>query len=57
MELVDPDEDSHFYEDGSVYGVVLAGENTYQIILDFEQDDDYGNDYLLNYGEQLQNVR
>jgi hypothetical protein len=54
MELVDPDEDSHFYEDGSVYGVVLAGENTYQIILNFEQDDDYGNDYLSNYGEQLQ---
>ena len=47
MELVDPDEDSHFYEDGSVYGVVLAGENTYQIILNFEQDDDYGNDYLF----------
>ena len=54
MEMVDPDVDSHFYEEGQVDGVVLAGENLYQIILSFEQDDDYGNEYLLNYAEQLE---
>lgn len=54
MELVDPDVDSHFYEEGQVDGVVLEGESVYQIILNFEQDDDYGNEYLLNYAEQLQ---
>lgn len=54
MELVDPDEDSHFFEEGSVYGVVLGGVNTYQIILNFEQDDDYGNSFFEYLREQLQ---
>jgi hypothetical protein len=54
MELVDPDVDSYFYEEGQVDGVALAGDDGYTIILTFEQTDEYGNEYVLNYAEQLE---
>ena len=51
-EVVDPDIDSSFYEECIIYGVVLAGDTIFQIILNFEQTDEYGNQYI-----SLQNIQ
>ena len=54
-EVVDPDIDSSFYEEGMVDGVVLAGDTLFQIILNFEQTDEYGNQYISSQNIQIEN--
>jgi len=54
-EVVDPDVDSSFYEEGMVDGVVLAGDTLFGIILNFEQTDEYGNQYISSQNIQIEN--